>query len=980
MLQYIRSMRIFIFTFACIGVLSALTIHSMDGNPDEPAAKRRKLASAIKSCACFHMPIEELPYGVPPADGSSPFMDAALGCPDIIANILSFLKAQESRNLLATCKPLYQLIKSSGTLNEGSQQPPNERARQIVVNLVRAQLEQDHFDPITHVLLAANGNSDINLYHSTVNTANLVNLLLCRHAVISKMDYDFIKSRAPQFLPPRTSDHKISNFEATGLSDLDMRCEELKLPAGLTISSSDRIACSQWIIAKQRPNEPFDHFIHEVVTIAHEKPTAYLKLIIENGEIQPIIASELTKLNPKQIVSINCRYCAFPDGTACLSQFNELRELSLFDCEGSGELFCKELCALPELKKLIIKAYHHPGNQDLSIPAAIQNMKNLRCLNLQGYNVHFPGEIINLRDSLKILLLTCPCMVQLNPIVLGASYVSPDALQAMTDLQSLIFSAIAPGQSLDNFCQMLNDLKQLRKITFDSSIPANRRCNYIKVITKLGNLQHLCLHVDHISWSQLKQLAELTCLRSIIINNTYWVPSKIRAFVQKRNILENYKILIDRILNLPFDFNKDSIQSYLAKYPELRDALSIFKRPDLQGDIGFLYYRIQQVIPWNDLEYYCKDSKISPEELMRAINIISIYDQQLDELAVMINPFFKTQDGTYLLEKVLSKYPMDQRWNALKTLAGSNGMIDPIIELNEKIRAQQSLIERVFNALNQVNQHCKTCVVHHLEFNGTNDGIQAAEAFLNNELVKSLINSNSISVAQLESLAQHYDELNAWVACLPQIEAYIMKAFSKIQYHYNDEIFDAMVVDFAFSDESSYINKEYLLMQNYSELFQHPGIIKIAQACARQMKQLINPNQKSSAMAEIIYACLTNYGICHPGVERNVKRIEILYRLQYALRTNDVTTIISILYDKVLYDNAFDINQFIDPLTLDTLLHVVVRTSRDGNIQMNDVVFAIMATTKPDMTRINALGETPLSIADGSTNQELKELLKKSSL
>lgn len=331
----------------------------------------------------------------------------------------------------------------------------NQQIHQMTNDLELAQLVklfiQDYRDPIRKVLTISQGHDWIDLYGQTIGTGRLIRELLSAGAQLTRIgNYEkkhiyfkgeelFILTR-PKFRRdnPEALKALLKKHEINAFSDIDL------LP---------------WHEAQVDPTP------QQVADVTRQFPGEGVAITLTHGDIAQGWVQELVESGAAPfVVSLTADKADriyFPDGLESLSHFQNLRELFLFNPLTKGKYFPSELCALRELRCLVMVLTE--DQPDIEIPSDIENLKNLQCLQIAGAN--------NLSIHQKIGQLTM--------------------------LRCLILQA---DRTL-NVPRDIENLKNLRVLHLMTNAPQGLRLNEPESLGKLENLRVLLIVDPEISWN-----------------------------------------------------------------------------------------------------------------------------------------------------------------------------------------------------------------------------------------------------------------------------------------------------------------------------------------------------------------------------------------------------------------------------------------------------------------------------------------------
>ena len=327
------------------------------------------------------------------------------------------------------------------------------------------------------------------------------------------------------------------------------------------------------------------------------------------------------------------------------------------------------------------------------------------------------------------------------------------------------------------------------------------------------------------------------------------------------------------------------------------------------------------------------------------------------------NPFTKEDGTSYDLENYLNLFPECTRWKELEFISGNKGILHDLIEDFEQLKKQQQSIDQLFETIGFQKRDRYTNRSYLCD--GLEDIFGPFYQYLCE--LRDILPLTELSIQQLEKLAPRIKQLKTFIEQKGRIEQLCSEA-QRQRANFSKSIFDTAVINFIINDEQQYgeyINK---LRELCPELKNHPEIIQKAKDCGMMLKKALHPYNLICDNHRHIRLILPGFANCAKDQER-FSNFSRLYLLKIALQTADLD-----LLEQISESSSFNINQIIDPISLDSALHVVVRELCKGRQATSEIVRKLVAMGA-NRSKANALQETPASIAQKTNNQQVLRIL-----
>ena len=473
-------------------------------------------------------------------------VDISTGCPDILGNILDFLPESSHRALAATCKDLNGLIK-------GKQ---GQTSKQLALTGAIKRILIEQLDPVGYVLHQAHGQPEVTVYGYTVKTANLINELLYMGINISRTPIAYAQT-----------DSSCSNMPM-----YPAFFDALQIPQGVTLDKNQEILCRQQLLIKITADS---NFIPDLNKACAENPTAYLYLQFNKCGIDK---NTILACKPFPIASLEFRNCTFiPKAMATLGELTQLRQIQIINCQGLNPLFPVELCRLTELTALTIATDDYGLAMALPIrnpiPPEIANLTKLRYLDLSGYEVTLPKELVQLRNSLRALRFhgtglragqNSQIASGLNLALLCATdpYFAP---QVFSNLNHLAITGPLQAETLEK-----SPLLRSLTISMDGK---KRALQCLPKILSLKNLSQLQLNLDAINWKRLSELYGLPVRAFSLCGNNKTQLEAIIALAPSIDSKGISLLIPDVLLNIDFLTNHELVHAWLESHKDLHQLI-----------------------------------------------------------------------------------------------------------------------------------------------------------------------------------------------------------------------------------------------------------------------------------------------------------------------------------------------------------------------------------------------------------------------
>lgn len=545
----------------CLLFLTVVGIHSM-GAMDKQTQKRKVRAKRITKTS----PAKRRDTG----EEKPTLLDTVEANPHILGNILEFLPEQSHHTLACTCRQMNGLIMGK---RDGC------TSKEIALEGLLKRIIAEQFDPIGYTLEQAQGNPEVTLYGYRVKTAALVGRLLNMGECISRVAIDYTQID--------TDRHHFPLYP--------IALNTLPIPEGVTLDTNEQLSCRAriWV---QNPHEPWNarkefaesrtpgyssvDKIHSwqpaptLMQACSTHPEASVHLQFDNCAIS---AATLDGCKNFPIISIGFRHCRFEENSlACLEQLKQLQHIIILDSINPAIAIPAQLCRLGQLTSLTIASHNHLGI--CTLPAEICQLKRLRLLDLQGYDVVLPPQLAQLKGTLRAL--------RYNSLRNAAEIHQNDQIAANLALHLLvcddehdrpsIFSGLhnltARGSiSPETFAQS----PHMSSLTWSGGDKISTALHCIPLILGQKTLKRLIITYSPISWKRLIQLANLPIPTLSFTGNS---RESLLAIIALKPFMsgQGISLLFDsRSGDIKTELNHEMIQLWLRDHNDLAEPLLV---------------------------------------------------------------------------------------------------------------------------------------------------------------------------------------------------------------------------------------------------------------------------------------------------------------------------------------------------------------------------------------------------------------------